>query len=210
MRAPTSEEILDKCPDEIPASSIPTKNVGGRPRTGKGAKWHSEQDRIKAATTYAITGKATEVERITGIPAGTIRQWKTQEWWPQIIDRVKQEADDALDVKFTKIVDDTVEAIQDRIAKGDYVYDNKTGTVIRKPMGGKELAVVTSIFVDKRELLRRKEQTHIEQASVKQLLTQVAESFKQLAKKQNEKVIEGEIIQNEDQTDESDRGLQEN
>ena len=195
MRAPTTQEILAKCPEEIPSSTIPRKNKGGRPRTGRGAKWHSEEDRIKAATVYAVTGNASEVEKVTGIPAGTVRQWKTQEWWPQVVDRVRQEKDDELDVKFTKIVDKTIDQIQDRLEKGDYYYNVKSGTVERKPIGGKELSVMTSIFVDKRELLRRNQQSHVEQASVKQLLQQVAEGFRKMAGKQpNQTVLEGEIV----------------
>lgn len=185
MRAPTTEEILAKTPEIIEKKNIPTINKGGRPkRYGHDKhKWYSEEDRIKAATVYSVTGKAVEVERITGIPAYIIRKWKTLEWWPQIIDRVRQEKDDELDSKFTEIVDKTVGVINDRLENGDYVYDNKTGQVIRKPIDGKSAAVITSIFVDKRELLRRKETTNIVQASIQERLERIAKDVRKLAGK---------------------------
>lgn len=195
MRDPTTEEILAKTPEIIEKSSIPTKNVGGRPRLHghDKHKWFSEDDRIKAATVYAVTGKAVEVERITGIPAYVVRTWKTKEWWPQIIERIRQDKDDELDAKFTKIVDKTIDVIQDRLEHGDYVYDNHKGEVIRKPMNGKEVAVVTSIFVDKRELLRRKESHNTEQASIKDRLERIAQDVRKLAS--GAKVIDGEVVE---------------
>ncbi len=125
MRQPTTDEILAACPEVIDKGDIRLNARNGRPKTGKAVAngWHSEKDRIRAATVYAVTGNASRTSELTGIPSGTIRQWKTQEWWPQIIDRIRAEHDDELDVKFTAIVDRTIEQIQDRIEKGDYIYD---------------------------------------------------------------------------------------
>jgi hypothetical protein len=195
MRDPTTEEILAKTPETIEKTTIPTKNVGGRPKLHghDKHKWYSEEDRIEAATVYAVTGKAVEVERITGIPAYVVRKWKTLEWWPQIIERIRQEKDDELDSKFTKIVDKTVEVINERLENGDYVYDNKSGEVIRKPIDGKSAAIITSIFVDKRELLRRKESHNTEQASIKDRLERIAQDVRKLAS--GAKIIDGEVIE---------------
>ena len=185
MRAPTVEEILAKCPDVIPMHTIPLKNPGGHPRTGGGSrklKWRSETDRIRAATVYAVTGSAVKTQEITGIPSGTIRQWKTQPWWPQIIDRIRQEHDDELDVKFTGIINKTIEVINDRLEKGDYVYDLKAQQLIRKPMGGKETAVVSSIFMDKRSLIREKKKIHSEETAVMDRLKKLAQEFEGFVK----------------------------
>jgi len=195
MRNPTTDEILAKTPLVIPSSTIPTKRKGGRPKFHGPAKrvWHSEEDRIKAATVYAVCGSAAETGRITGIPAEVIRQWKTKEWWPQIIDRIRQEKDDELDVKFTQIVDKTVDQLNDRLEKGDYVYDNHSGELIRQPIKGKDLGVLTSIYVDKRELLRRKEKVSMDQASMKDRLDRIADDVRRLAAGSS-KIIEGEVV----------------
>jgi RNA polymerase-binding transcription factor DksA len=197
MRDPTSEEILAQCPETIDKNSIRLNKRNGRPRTGKANAngWHSEQDRIRAATVYAVTGNAARTSELTGVPAGTIRQWKTQEWWPQVIDRIRQEKDDELDVQFTKIVDKTIEQINDRIENGDYVYNVKTGELVRKPMGGKELGVVTSIFVDKRELIRGKKKQQMDQQSIKDKLDQIAKALRL----KEPVTIEGEFTHAEEQ-----------
>lgn len=184
MREPTTEAILAACPEEIPSSTIPLKNKGGRPaRHGhQKNKWYSEQDRIKAATTYAMVGSAVEVERITSIPAAIVRKWKTMEWWPRILDRIRQEHDDQLDVKLTKVIDDSVKLVQDRLEGGDYIYDTKRGEVVRKPMAGKEVAVITSIFVDKRNLLRGKPTSRVERSSSEDRLKKLREEFERFTK----------------------------
>lgn len=181
MRNPTTEEILEKTPEVIEKSEISLdkrNNVHKRTGRGNANGWRSEKDRIRAATVYAVTGNANQTSEITGIPAGTIRQWKTQEWWPQILERIRQEKDDELDVQFTKVVDKTIEQINDRLDKGDYLYDSKTGEMVRKPLGGKELGIMTSIFVDKRELLRGKKKLQMDQQSIKDKLDQIAQALR--------------------------------
>jgi hypothetical protein len=181
----TSEQILAKCPEVINKAGIPTRRIGGATFHTKGNKrmtkggrpWYNEEMRIKAACVYAITGSAAKTGEILNIKPGTVRQWKMQPWWQQVIDRIRSEKDDELDVKFTGIIDKTVEQINDRLEKGDYIYDVRTGELNRKPMGGKEMAVVTSIFMDKRALLREKKHQHSEQSEVMDRLKKLAEEF---------------------------------
>ena len=186
----TSEMIMAKCPETIDKSTIPTVNKGGylhqkEPkglRRKYGGKWFKEEVRIKAACVYAVTGNASRTSEITGVPSGTIRQWKLQPWWPQVIERIRSEHDDELDVKFTGIIDKTVEQINDRLESGDYIYDVKNGEFKRKPMGGKEIAVVTSIMMDKRNMLREKKQIRREETAVMDRLKKLAQEFEGFVK----------------------------
>ena len=196
MRVPTTEEILVACPEIIKMNSIPLKNLGGHPRTGGGSRkvpYYNEQDRIKAASTYAVVGNANEVERITGIPSETVRYWRTQEWWDKVVERVQIEKDDEHDVKLTEIIDKILPQINDRVEKGDFIVD-KYGKMHRKPMGGKELGVSLSIVADKRDLLRRKQKTNVETQSTKELLQNIANTVRDFVKNTQIKTIEGEVI----------------
>lgn len=185
MRDFNADEIMAKCPEVIPTDTIPTKPTGGinfkknPPRKALRGKrpMYSEETHIKAACTYAITGSAAETGRILGIKPEVIRQWKLQPWWPQVIERIRSEKDDELDVKFTKLIDKTVEVINDRLENGDYLYDVKKGELVRKPMNGKDTAVVTSIMVDKRNLIRDKKTIHTEQTAVMDRLKKLADEM---------------------------------
>lgn len=186
MRVLTTEEILAKCPEVITLKGNDVRQANlGRPRTGGGsrrAKWWNESDRIKAAVCYALTGNAKRVEEITRIPAGTIRQWKTQPWWPQVIDRIRQEHDDELDVKFTGIIDKTIGVINDRLEKGDFLYDSKNEQLVRKPVGARDTALIASTFIDKRALLRENRKVHSEESAVMDRLKKLAKEFEGFVK----------------------------
>lgn len=197
MRNPTDEEILAKCPEVIDPKSIRLKNVGGRPKKHGHDKhtWYSEEDRIKAATTYAMVGNAAEVSRITGLPHDRIRRWKTEPWFHQVIDRIRSEHDDELDIKFTKIIDKTVGEMQDRIEKGDYIYDARQGELVRKPITAKDAVVITSLMVDKRTLLREKKSRHQESSAVLDQLKKLADTFESFVKKTSTKAQEPQDIE---------------
>lgn len=182
----TPEQILEACPEVIPSSSISLDMHPDKKRKmliekykakGKKYKWWTQDDKIRAATLYAMTGSSKKVEEISGIPGGTVRQWRTESWWPQIIDRIRQEGDDQLDVKLTGLIDKVTDEINDRLQKGDYIYDTKKEKIVRKPIAGKDLSVMTSIFVDKRALLRKKPKMMGETSTVNERLKKLAEEF---------------------------------
>lgn len=207
MRNPTDQEIMAKCPEVIPAESIRLKNVGGRPKKHGTDKhtWYSEDDRIRAAATYAMVGNAAEAARITGLPSDRIRRWKTEPWWHQVIERIRSEKDDELDVKFTKIIDKTVDIINDRLEKGDTVYDARNQTFVQKPVAAKETAVITSIFMDKRTLLRDKQSKHQESEAVMDRIKKLADEFDKLtrAKRARDITDQSEVIVQQDEHSET-------
>lgn len=185
---PSSDQILEVCPDVIDKSEIPTINKGGVNQSAKvrqykgGSPWYDEKTRIKAACVYAVTGSAAETGRILGVKSGTIRQWRLQPWWPQVIERIRSEHDDELDVRFTQVIDKTVTELNDRLEHGDYIFDVKEGILRRKPMGGKEVAVVTSIMMDKRSLLRERKKVRTEETAVMDRLKNLAKEFEKFVK----------------------------
>lgn len=195
MRKQTSKEILDKCPEVIHPSSLSIDNRG-RPRTGGGSRkvaWYYEKDKINAAALYAIHTNFPKVSEMTNIPVETLRSWRGEEWWHEVVSRVKIEKDDEHDKKFTDIMDKSLEAINERLDGGDTLINTKTGERFRKPMGGKEIGVLLSIVADKRDLIRRKAKTNVEAQSTKDLLQQIASTVRDFVKKQP-KVIEGEVL----------------
>ncbi len=199
MRDLTTEEIMAAVPDVIDAKTISldpknTMRYSNRRRGSAKKKWWRANDRIRGATTYALVGNASEVERITGIPSGTIRQWKTQDWWPQIIERIRLEADDELDVKFTKVVDKAIDLVVDRIDKGDFIYDPNRGQMVRKPISARDGTTVVNAFLDKRQLLRQKKDARMEESTITDRLKKLADEFEKFTKM---RTIEGEVIEKE-------------
>lgn len=139
----------------------------------------SDAKKMEVACCYAVTGNSRRAAEITKVPEGTIRSWKSQDWWLEIQSRIVREQDEELDVKLTKLVDKAVDQVNDRLDNGDYVYNPKNDKIIRKPVNAKDLAIVTAITVDKRQLLRGQPTSRVEKVSTDERLKKLANQFKQ-------------------------------
>ena len=118
--------------------------------------FYTDAKKVEVVTTYLILGKAPLVEAATGVPRGTIRQWKTMPWWKVLEAQIHADEDQALDGRLSKIVDRTLDTVVDRIEHGDYILDSRSGTVKRVPVKMRDAHKVSIDLIDKRNLLRGK------------------------------------------------------
>jgi hypothetical protein len=188
--------LSDKVVMDIPEKIVVTKDIL-KPRRGarttlekrrastpvqgkvKGKRDHySEKEKINAVCVYTVSGNSRRTAEITKIPEATIRAWKTTPWWNEISERIYLEQDEEISSKLTQLVDKAVDAINDRLQDGDYVYNPKLDKLVRKPMSGKEIATVTAMAVDKRQLLRGKATSRTEKVSTDERMKALAMEFK--------------------------------
>ena len=135
-------------------------------------------------------------EGVTGVPRGTIRQWKLQPWWKELVDEIRNEEDCELDVKLSKVINKSLDALTDRVENGDFLFNSKTGKFVRKPIHMKDaLQAVTQVY-DKRNLLRGKPTSRVEKHSTTDNLANLAAEFAKFAAS---KTIEGEVIESTEQ-----------
>jgi hypothetical protein len=154
---------------------------------------YSDKEKMEAACYYATTGNSRRTSEMTKIPEGTIRAWKTTEWWAEIQARIIKEQDEELGTKLTALVDKAVEQINDRLTDGDYVYNPKLDKLIRKPVNAKDIAIVTAISLDKRQLLRGQPTSRTETVSQDQRLKRLSEEFKKFA--QAKEVVQDDYLE---------------
>src|SRR3990167_7059735 len=147
----------------------------------EGEKW-SEAKHIEVVTTWLVLGKIPLVSATTGVPEGTIRQWRTQPWWKEIEISVQTETDQELDAKLAKRIDKALDVIWDRLEHGDFMYDPKTGEFMRKPVNLKDTHRVMVDMLDKRLLLRKQPKEQQNQAAVGEMLKNLAKEFEAMAK----------------------------
>lgn len=184
----------------------------GRPLAGipKRIGWYDDKKRIEAVTIFACSGNATEVQRLTGVPSATFRGWLKEEWCQRLLDEIRSENDQVIDAKFTQLVESALDKLGDRLQNGDFVV-TRHGDLVRKPVGARDLALVTAINIDKRQLLRGKPTSRQETVSVENRLEKLVTHFTQLASKQvqNRQPIEitdvkfTEIKENAEQNEET-------
>jgi hypothetical protein len=157
-----------------------------------GPGWWSQQKKIEVVTADLVLGNAAMVEGMTGVPKGTIRQWRLQDWYKEIVAEIRTEEDAQLDVKLSKVIDKSLDAVLDRVENGDFMFDSKTGKFLRKPVHMKDaLQAVTQVY-DKRNLLRGKPTSRVEKHNIQDNLSNLAAEFAKFAKA---KTIQGEVIE---------------
>jgi hypothetical protein len=122
------------------------------------------------------------VEAVTGIPRATIYQWKGMPWWQELVDQIQTESNQELDTKLSRIIDRSLDAVNERIEGGEFILDSKTGTVKRVPVKLKDVHRVAVDLLDKRDLLRTKPQERVEQAAAVDILKRLAGQFADWAK----------------------------
>lgn len=159
--------------------------------THKEGEWWSDAKRIEVVTTWLALSSIPLVAACTKVPEGTIRQWRMQPWWKEIETSVQTETDQALDARLAKRIDKALDVIWDRLENGDFMYDPKTSTFVRKPVGMKDTNKVMVDMVDKRLLLRKQPKEAQSQAAVSDILKNLAKEFEQMAKKRMKEVEGG-------------------
>ena len=143
----------------------------------------SESKRIDVVTTYLITGNQAATAAVTGVPVVTIKLWRKQPWWNDLVTEIQTEDDQELDSKLSKRIAKSLEIVNDRLENGDFQYDPKTGQFVRKPVSVKDGWKVASEMIDKRWLIRKMPQHQVDQAAVGDILKNLANEFADMARK---------------------------
>lgn len=162
------------------------------PVVGKvqGKKTHyTDKEKLNVVCVFAITGNSRRTAEICKVPEASIRAWKSTDWWFEAMNNIIVEKDEELQTSLTKLIDNAVEKINDRIDNGDYIYDAKRGALVRKPVNARDLSVVTATALDKRQLLRGRPTSRVERVSVNDTLLSLAKEFKKFSQAK-------EVIQN--------------
>lgn len=113
-------------------------------------KSNSDKDRVVAC--YASTGSFSKTSSITGVAENTIRYWSKQDWFSEALRRADQADSEEIKSTLTRIAKKSTDELEDRLQNGDEVFD-KEGNIVRKKVGGKDLAVITGITVQRRKEL---------------------------------------------------------
>jgi hypothetical protein len=159
-----------------------------RKKSDKHKHW-SAKDRVKAVAAFLVLGNMARVEEETGIPIGTLNYWKTQPWFFEQTEKIRQAEDLEIDNTFTKIVKKTQEVILDRLENGDFFV--KDGIMARRPVNLRDAAIAGAISVDKRQVLRDVPAAEQNKIGMQERLRNLESQFTRLV---TSKVIEGEVI----------------
>jgi transposase-like protein len=177
--------------------------IANKPRSiaAETNKQWSDKQKIEAVQSYLLLGNLAMTARMLGIPEITLRVWKTKEWWKDTVTELKSQEKVEMSNRLRKIVDASLAVVEDRLVNGDYQFDQKSGTVVRKPVAMKDAHKVATDMQDRRELIDKavsgEKDTSTEGIETK--LLALANKFAEFATKSiNQKVNEHRTVDAED------------
>ena len=151
--------------------------------------WGDKQ-KMEAVSTYVVLGgNILQTSVALQIPASTIRLWTKSQWWKQMYDEIKQEDNIELSHKLQKIVARSLALVEDRLEKGDFFYDQKTGQVVRKEVSLRDAHEVMKSSFQMRESIEKPQAAELEEGSIGDKLSALAKQFEQFAVAQKEKPV---------------------
>lgn len=160
------------------------KHVPSSSRRAVGAetnKHWSDSQKLEAVTTYLSLGNLALTASVLKIPEFTLRGWKQKDWWKEIEGELRVQENIQLSTRLRRIIENTLSATEDRIANGDFIYDNKTGELLRKPVSMKDAHKVAMDMIEKREYLDNKVPTNVSIEQIDDKLAKLAEKFEAIA-----------------------------
>ena len=157
------------------------KRAVSKDRRYKKARW-TENQKLEAVVTYSMLGSLKETCLVTSIPFDTLKTWKTQDWWKDLILQVRDEDVQQLDANLQRVINKALKATEDRIDNGDFQYDPKTGELLRVPVKAQIALKVTSELLTKQEKLRNAPIKAEIDKTVDARLAKLAEEFARFSK----------------------------
>lgn len=166
--------------DHETAKNLPSKRR--RAIDGTGRRW-SDSQKIEAVTTYLMLGNLSLTAATLKIPRDTLKVWKASEWWKTAENELRVQDDLQISNKLKKILDKSMDVISDRLENGDFVYDSKSGKVVRKPVSMKDANSVAKDMADRRDVLidRHMSGSSVTADKITETLNSLAASFAKIA-----------------------------
>ena len=137
-------------------------------------------DAVKAS--FVFGGNTALIAASVGIPEITVTTWKRTEWWKDAVNEIKQEEKLVLSARLKNVMEKSWGVVEDRMEHGDFVLNNKTGEVVRKPVYLRDAAKVAADTVLIREKLERSEAYTVHADQVEDKLAKLAKAFSDLSK----------------------------
>ena len=146
----------------------------------------SWEKRMDVVARYMLIGNLRVVSEQTGVNYRSLIEWKKSDWWPEMVEQLRRQKKGKTNDSLTKIIEQSLDVMQDRLENGDFVLNNKTGEIVRKPVGVKEAtAIATGLIQRQLQLEELMDKTEKNSDTVAETLTLLAKEFQKWNKKQH-------------------------
>lgn len=144
--------------------------------------------KVEFATRWLALGNMRLAAELTGVSLHTARDWKKTEWWDNLIRDLKQEQRVEAQTRLGRIAASALDIMEDRLANGEYILNNKTGELIRKPVGLRDANQAANNLLTQQARLEEMNQRQVHVSdSVGDVLKQLAGEFAKFNRNQKTK-----------------------
>ena len=159
-----------------------TDVVADKPKAVIPRVTYSEEQKLRACTTWFLTGNLMEVSRTYDIPYETLKTWAQSAWWKDLVVQIRFEDVQMLDSKLQRIIKKSLEATEDRVDNGDTQYDPKTGKLLKIPVKAHVVSKVANEMMQRQAQLRKVPSQREIETTIDSRLKKLAEEFMRFAK----------------------------
>jgi hypothetical protein len=153
-----------------------------RKKHQKKQRMRSDHTKIEVVKSYlALGGNLTLTAGSTNIPYRTLQAWKASEWWKNLVAELKKEEKLTLSAKTKAILERTMELTAERIENGDFIYDQKKGELVRRPLPAKDLHKITVDMMIRRDIIDEATAERVVMKNNDEKLADLAKRFADLA-----------------------------
>lgn len=159
------------------------------------------EKKIEVVTKWLALGNMRLVAELTGVSYGLIRLWKLEPWWAELVNEIKASRNIQLDTKLSKLVDRSLDMISDRLENGDFVFNQKSGEVVRKEVSLRDVNVVTKDLLNHQINLQKLEKDEVQvqdNKSIQDQLKMLATEFAKFNKTNTGPVQDIEYVETTD------------
>lgn len=144
---------------------------------------YSDSQKIEAVTTFLMTGSLKMVSSMLKINYNTLKLWRKSQWWKDVELDLRTQQDLQLSKRLQNIVTKSLDVIEDRMENGDFVYDQKTGQMKRRPVNMRDAHRVMMDVQERSDVLieRHMQEDSVTTDKIEATLNKLAEQFAQIA-----------------------------
>lgn len=157
------------------------QRTGRRRAAGSTGKHWSDSQKIEAVQLAMTLGSLPLVSKTLKIPDETLRRWRLTQWWKDIEKDLKYQTNLQFSASAKAVIDKSMAVIADRLENGDWIYDQKAGQMVRKPVAMKDALSVADKMMDKKLLLDKMDVKEESSEGVEDKLQKLMDRFTALA-----------------------------
>ncbi len=171
--------------------------IAERKKHQRAYKMRSDDTKIEVVKTYlALGGNLTLTANVTEISRDTLKVWKASNWWKTIVEELQKQEKLELSAKTKRILEKTMEVLADRVMNGDFIYDQKQGKLVRKPICAATAHKISVDLIDRTQLLdKATEEKDDETSTDLSRLADLAKRFELLANKQEQQLTQKPVVE---------------